>query len=103
MTTRMDLLASVIGNRVAADASKNARAAGTSAMPTAMKITLERIDADPSQPRREFDQEELDRLAASIRQQSLQLSIGERHMRTHHHQPREGPPQVVATAQTGQA
>jgi ParB family chromosome partitioning protein len=37
-------------------------------MPAALSITLDRIDADPDQPRREFTQEDLDQLAASIGQ-----------------------------------
>ena len=75
MTSRLDLLASVMGTRVTADATRNARAAGTAAMPTAMKITMDRIDADPAQPRRDFDQEELDQLAASIRQLGVLVPI----------------------------
>lgn len=53
---------------MAADATRNRRAAGTASMPAALSITLDRIDADPDQPRREFAQEELEQLAASIRQ-----------------------------------
>lgn len=68
MTARLDLLNSVLGNRVAADATRNRRAAGTASMPAALSITLDRIDADPDQPRREFAQEDLDQLAASISQ-----------------------------------
>jgi len=68
MTARLDLLNSVLGNRVAADATRNPRAAGTASIPAALSITLDRIDADPDQPRREFVPEDLDQLAASIRQ-----------------------------------
>ena len=68
MTARLDLLNSVLGNRVTADATRNRRAAGTTSIPAALSITLDRIDADPDQPRREFTQEDLDQLAASIRQ-----------------------------------
>lgn len=65
---KLDLLNSVMGARVTGDAGRNRRAAGTASMPCALSITLERIDADPDQPRREFDQAELDQLAASIQQ-----------------------------------
>lgn len=75
MSSRLDLLQTVLGNRVASDASRNARAAGTTSMPAAMKITLDRIDADPNQPRREFDQEELEQLAASIRQLGVLVPV----------------------------
>ena len=71
MTARLDLLNSVLGNRVAADATRNPRAAGTASIPAALSITLDRIDADPDQPRREFTQEDLDQLAASIRQMGV--------------------------------
>lgn len=43
------------------------RAAGVSDLVEAKLIQLERIEPDPQQPRKEFDEEALDELAASIR------------------------------------
>ena len=65
------MLHSVLGSRVTADAGRNRRAAGTVSITSALQITLDRIDADPDQPRREFSQEDLDQLAASIGQMGV--------------------------------
>lgn len=43
------------------------QAVGVVDLPTAKEIQLERIVADPNQPRRWFDEERLEELAASIR------------------------------------
>lgn len=43
------------------------QATGVADLPTAKEILLDRIEPDPDQPRRTFDPEKLDELAASIR------------------------------------
>lgn len=43
------------------------QAVGVSDLPTAKEIRLDRIEADPDQPRRTFDEAKLEELAASIR------------------------------------
>lgn len=80
MTARLDLLNSVMGNRVVADASRLRRAAGTKALPSALSILLDRIEPDPDQPRKDFDQDEIDRLAASITSLGLQQPITVRYV-----------------------
>lgn len=79
MTAKLDLLNSIMGNRVTADAARNARAAGTSSLPSALSIRLDRIEPDPTQPRTEFDQEEIDHLADSIRNVGLLQPIAVRY------------------------
>jgi ParB family chromosome partitioning protein len=66
MTSRLDLLNSVMGNRVVADAARSRRAAGTTSMPSALSILIDRVEPDADQPRKVFDQQEIDNLAASI-------------------------------------
>jgi ParB family chromosome partitioning protein len=79
MTAKLDLLNSIMGNRVTADAARNAKAAGTTSLPSALSIRLDRIDPDPEQPRKEFDQEEIDNLAGSIRSLGLIQPIAVRY------------------------
>lgn len=80
MTAKLDLLNSVLGNRVTADAGRNARAAGTTSLPSALSIRLDRMEPDPDQPRKEFDQEEIDNLAASIRSVGLLQPVAVRYV-----------------------
>lgn len=55
------------------------QAVGVEDLPTAKEIRLERIEADPNQPRRTFDPERLEELAASIRQEGLLQPIAVRY------------------------
>ena len=48
-----------------------ARMEGVARSKTALEVPLERIERDPEQPREEFDDEALDRLAGSIRARGL--------------------------------
>ena len=47
------------------------QAVGVEDLPTAKEIRLERIEADPEQPRRTFDPDRLEELTASIRQEGI--------------------------------
>jgi len=60
-------LARLLGTRVEADAATAAQNVGVQPLATARVIQVDRIVADPNQPRREFDAEELKNLAASLR------------------------------------
>jgi ParB family chromosome partitioning protein len=55
------------------------QAVGVEDLPTAKEIRLERIVADPDQPRRTFDPERLEELAASIRQEGILQPIAVRY------------------------
>lgn len=57
----------LLGTRIEADAAHAGAAVGVSALTTAKVIPVDRIVPDPSQPRREFDDEELQHLAGSLR------------------------------------
>ncbi|WP_051913916.1 ParB/RepB/Spo0J family partition protein [Thermorudis peleae] len=52
-------------------ADTSPRAVGTRDLPTAKEIRLDRIEPDPDQPRRSFDPERLEELAASIRREGV--------------------------------
>ena len=55
------------------------QAVGVEDLPTAKEIRLERIEADPDQPRRTFDAERLDELTASIRREGVLQPIAVRY------------------------
>jgi ParB family chromosome partitioning protein len=57
----------MLGNRVTVDASTPPQAVGTKPLPGARVIDVARIVADPSQPRKTFDETDLQELADSIR------------------------------------
>jgi ParB family chromosome partitioning protein len=64
---KLQHLERLLGSRLEADAAHAGQTVGVAALHTAKAIEVSRIVADPSQPRTEFDDEELDRLAASLR------------------------------------
>jgi ParB family chromosome partitioning protein len=55
------------------------RAVGVEDLPTAKEIRLERIVADPDQPRRTFDPERLEELTASVRREGILQPIAVRY------------------------
>lgn len=55
------------------------QAVGVEDLPTAKEIRLDRIEPDPDQPRRTFDPERLDELAASIRREGVLQPIAVRY------------------------
>ena len=55
------------------------QAVGVEDLPTAKEIRLERIEADPDQPRRTFDLDRLEELAASIRREGVLQPIAVRY------------------------
>ena len=57
----------LLGARIATDASHAGPAVGVAALTTAKIVPVDRIVADPDQPRREFDPEELHHLVGSLR------------------------------------
>lgn len=57
----------ILGARLESDAAPSAQATGVQSLTTACIVQVDRIVPDPEQPRREFDAEELDRLAGSLR------------------------------------
>jgi ParB family transcriptional regulator, chromosome partitioning protein len=60
-------------------ADTRAQAVGVSELTEAKLIQLDRIQADPDQPRREFDAERLEELAASIRAEGILQPIAVRY------------------------
>lgn len=65
--TKLGRLTEILGGRLEADAKGSGRAVGCAFMHGAYDIVLERITPDPDQVRRQFDQEELNQLASSLR------------------------------------
>src|SRR5579884_2011105 len=57
------------------------RAVGVSDLPNAKEIQLDRIQPDPNQPRRSFDEERLEELATSIRSEGVLQPIAVRYDR----------------------
>ena len=57
----------LLGERVDADAAAHRDTVGTSVLANARIIAVDRIVADPAQPRREFDAEELNNLTESLK------------------------------------
>jgi ParB family chromosome partitioning protein len=55
------------------------QAVGVEDLPTAKEIRLDRIEADPDQPRRTFDPERLEELTASIRREGVLQPIAVRY------------------------
>lgn len=64
---KTDHLTKLLGTRLEADAGHAPKTVGVTPLHSARTIAVSRIVADPSQPRRTFDEEELDHLAASLR------------------------------------
>ena len=60
-------------------ADTSPRAVGTRELATAKEIRLDRIEPDPDQPRRSFDEERLEELAASIRLEGVLQPIAVRY------------------------
>jgi len=65
--SQYDKISRLLGTRLEADARANPKTIGTTPAAGICDIELGRIVADPDQPRKTFDQEELDRLAASLK------------------------------------
>jgi ParB family chromosome partitioning protein len=64
---KLQHLERMLGGRLEADAAHAGQTVGVKSLNAAKVIEVARIVADPSQPRTEFDDEELDLLAASLR------------------------------------
>lgn len=67
MTTKFDQITRLMGGRLEADARHNPKTVGTTPVGGTYAIDLHRIIPDPDQPRKVFDDEDIDLLAASLR------------------------------------
>ena len=74
MSKILDIL-STYGNQLSESAGVRKRTVGCEPIADALMIPVDRIDADPEQPRRTFDEEELYRLAGSLRSKGQQQPI----------------------------
>lgn len=67
MSAKAEALSRILGVRIAADAAPASPAVGVQPLTTAKVIEVSRIIPDPEQPRKTFVQDDLDDLAASMR------------------------------------
>ena len=65
--TKLNRLNELLGTRLEADATGHRRSVGCAVMQNAYDIDLVRITPDPDQVRRQFDPDELNQLASSLR------------------------------------
>ena len=65
--SRIDHLNRLLGTRLEADAKPNPRTIGTTPVSGTYDIELARITPDPDQPRKTFDDDDLTRLASSLK------------------------------------
>lgn len=72
---KQDRLSRMLGMRVEADAAPAQQVAGVAPMGAGRLIDIDRIVPDPDQPRRTFDEEDLERLAGSLRDHGQQMPI----------------------------
>jgi ParB/RepB/Spo0J family partition protein len=67
MVSKLDKLKKSVGSRLNDDAGHRPQAVGTSHLHGALLIELNRITPDPEQPRKDFDKDELELLAKSLK------------------------------------
>lgn len=75
MTTKADTLARLLGTRVAADAAHAGQTVGVQPSTTTKVVDISRIVPDPDQPRRTFDDDDLDLLAGSLKSHGQQVAV----------------------------
>jgi ParB family chromosome partitioning protein len=73
--SKTDALHRLLGTRISSDAAQPGETVGVQSMAAAKVIDIDRIVADPTQPRREFDETEMAELAASLRDLGQQQPI----------------------------
>lgn len=73
--SKADALARILGTRVAADAAPAGQTIGVSPMAAAKVVDIGRIVADPTQPRRQFDPDDLALLAGSLKEVGQQVPV----------------------------
>jgi ParB family chromosome partitioning protein len=73
--SKTDALHRLLGTRISSDAAQPGETVGVQSMAAAKVIDIDRIVADPTQPRREFDETEIAELAASLRDLGQQQPI----------------------------
>lgn len=74
-TPKADALSRILGMRLTADAAHAGQTVGVTPLTTGKVIEVSRIIPDPKQPRRTFDDAELDDLAASLKTHGQQQPI----------------------------
>ena len=74
-TTKADALSRMLGVRLTADAAHAGQTVGTQPLTTGKVIEVSRIIPDPKQPRRTFDDAELEELASSLKVYGQQQPI----------------------------
>ena len=74
-STKADALARMLGVRLTADAAHAGQTVGTTPLTTGKVIEVSRIIPDPKQPRRTFDETEIEELAASLKAYGQQQPI----------------------------
>jgi len=67
MSTKIDAISRLLGTRVAADAAHAGQTVGVQSLSTAKVVDIARIVADPEQPRKIFDPDDMALLAGSLR------------------------------------
>lgn len=72
---KVDTLARLLGNRVAADAAHAGQTVGVKSLPTAKVVDISRIAPDPEQPRKSFDADDLALLAGSLKDHGQQVPV----------------------------
>lgn len=73
--TKADSLARLLGTRVATDAAHAGQTVGVKPLPTAKVVDINRIVADPDQPRKMFDDDDLALLAGSLKDHGQQVPV----------------------------
>jgi ParB family chromosome partitioning protein len=73
--SKTDALHRLLGTRISSDAAQPGETVGVQSLAAAKVIDIDRIVADPTQPRREFDETEMAELAASLRDLGQQQPI----------------------------
>lgn len=66
--SKLDRIAQLVGTRLEVDAGRRAKTVGATVMHGAYDLELGRITADPNQPRKHFDDDDLRLLANSLRE-----------------------------------
>lgn len=73
--SKADALHRLLGTRIQSDAAQPGETLGVQSLAAAKVIDIDRIVADPSQPRRSFDEAEMADLAGSLREHGQQQPI----------------------------
>jgi ParB family transcriptional regulator, chromosome partitioning protein len=75
MSSKASILERMMGTAVSAGANHAGETVGVSAMHSAKRIAVERILPDPDQPRKTFDEQDLEDLASSLRDHGQSVPV----------------------------